>query len=129
MHKQSSICFSVSHQYFRVCVWYQLLLAAFSFELGSQTLIAKEVSLCGARGRVVSHLLWYFLWRGVKGQTQNFCEENKWKGDYICRLLLRGPCFSSSADAEFNNFFKQLPGMMATDFCFQIILALFSGLY
>lgn len=52
---------SVSCQYFRLCVLSQLFVVALSFELWSQILIGKEMSLCRSRGRSVSHLLWSFL--------------------------------------------------------------------
>lgn len=56
-----SRCFSVAGQYFRLCVLYQLFVVVLSLELGSQTLIGKEMPLCRSCRRSVSHLLWSFL--------------------------------------------------------------------
>lgn len=72
-----SRCFSVAGQYFRLCVLYQLFVVVLSFELGSQTLIGKEmwnvimlscgrsvVTCCGPFSWISLRSNLKFLWGG-----------------------------------------------------------------
>lgn len=114
-----SRCFLVAGQYFRLCVLYQLFVVVLSFELGSQTLIGKEMPLCRSCGRSVSHLLWSFLLdlskvkpglplRRTNERDIAFAGCNK-----VSITVSRTTFFRSSADAKFNHFLKKhCPGWL-----------------